>query len=72
MTKPNKTAKEELFDLVHDMNENEYGLCEPDIEKIFNWHISQLKRLRKEIEGMGEHPLLFKFEVLDLIKKYEK
>jgi hypothetical protein len=74
MTKPNKTAKEEYFELW----EMEDDLTHLD-DDIWNWHISQIKKLENEIKSeLHIQAKGFKgwwinvSDVLKIIKKYEK
>lgn len=64
MTKPNKTAKEEFEEIMMEIFPDElykdkkgkwrwasegYNFdFEKEMSKLFNWHISQLKKLKKE------------------------
>jgi hypothetical protein len=83
--KPDKTAKEKFDDMWSDLQEVEVcgdyggGIGAWEDEKVWNWHISQLKSLEKEINS-GLHIQAYGFkgwwisvrDVLDLIKKYTK
>jgi len=87
MTKPNKTAKEEIKKIIMDNSSCWNPYCAKDAEcqedrdivasKIFNWHISQLKKFKEELIGesyelvgecktAGEHHI----KLIEFINKY--